>query len=295
MNLNNIAVVIPTFNRKSELLATLELLYKSQINEIKLTVIVVIDGSTDGTKQLLQKETPETIIVEGTGQWWFTKSLNEGIKKACEQKVDAILTLNDDVEFEVHYVQKMVEAWLSKGKNSIIGSLSVSADKPPKITYSGVSEFTQWNVKQISAIPFHTVYNKNIHNGLVPTITLVTRGMITSPVVYKALNFLDESMIQYGSDEDFGLRAHKAGYKLFINYDALIFENEKLTGKGNPRIEKSFFAFTRQFFNPYSKISLKKTVLIIWRHGYKLLLPITLLYIIAGSYKSFFINKKAIS
>ncbi len=289
-----IAVVVPTYNRKEQLRFTLLNLKKSKLENVLLLIIVVIDGSTDGTLEMLNDEFKEVCIVSGTGQWWFTKSLNQGIKKACEQKVDAILTLNDDVGFENDYIQKMVTAWLAKGKKSIIGSLSVSAEKPHKITYSGVAEFTKWNVKQISAISFHTPYDEKKYYGLVPTISLVTRGMITSPAVFKALNFLDERMIQYGSDEDFGLRAHKAGYKLFMNYDALIYENEKLTGKGNPRIEKSIIQFTRQFFNLYSKISIKKTILMIWKHGYKLLLPLTLLYIIAGSYKSFFVNKKAI-
>ena len=50
-----ISVVIPTYNRASSLRSTLESISKQSCNEDELEIIVIDNGSTDGTKDICTK------------------------------------------------------------------------------------------------------------------------------------------------------------------------------------------------------------------------------------------------
>ena len=71
-----IAAIIPTFNRKDYLKVLLSQLQNQNKERFTLEIIVVVDGSTDGTLEMLENEFPEVHIVKGTGDWWYTKSMN---------------------------------------------------------------------------------------------------------------------------------------------------------------------------------------------------------------------------
>ncbi len=95
-----IGAVIPTFNRAASLRTILTCLQtQSHTTSITTIPIIVVDGSTDGTLEMLATEFPTAVIVRGDGNWWYTRSINEGIKKARELDCNYILTLNDDLTF----------------------------------------------------------------------------------------------------------------------------------------------------------------------------------------------------
>ena len=71
-------LIIPVFNRKDTLINCLTLLRNQTFTDF--TTIVVDDGSSDGTSGVLKSDFPEVKIVAGDGSWWWSKSINEGIK-----------------------------------------------------------------------------------------------------------------------------------------------------------------------------------------------------------------------
>ena len=84
LNSADLCIIIPTFNRKKQLSVLLHQFKQQKSNGIRFNIVVVVDGSTDGTIELLESEFPEVIIVKGSGNWWFTRSLNEGCKYAVD-------------------------------------------------------------------------------------------------------------------------------------------------------------------------------------------------------------------
>ena len=77
MNSPDLSIVIPTFNRKQPLSILLNQFKGQKITGIEYKIVVVVDGSTDGTLEMLSSEFPEVFVVKGSGNWWFTKSMNE--------------------------------------------------------------------------------------------------------------------------------------------------------------------------------------------------------------------------
>ena len=106
-------ILIPVHNRKKFTHQCLLSLYK-QTNK-NFIVIVIDDGSTDGTEKMLTSEFPNVELLKGDGNLWWTKATNLGVKYALSQNAKYILILNDDTELSEDYIEKMLY-WSSKKK-----------------------------------------------------------------------------------------------------------------------------------------------------------------------------------
>ena len=149
-----IVIIIPTFNRKNCLEILLHQL-KNQIDDkLAIEIIVVVDGSTDGTEEMLEKGFPDAFIVIGTGNWWYTKSMNEGFKYARKLKPDYVLTLNDDIEIEHNYIKTLIDDFYKINEDCILGSISLTHEKPQLITGVGNRKIIKWRFKSIPYYKF---------------------------------------------------------------------------------------------------------------------------------------------
>ena len=72
-----IFIVIPIYNRKELTLACLASFAKQTYSEYEL--VIVDDGSTDGSQEAIKKIYPEATVIQGNGNWWWAKSVNEGV------------------------------------------------------------------------------------------------------------------------------------------------------------------------------------------------------------------------
>ncbi|MBL1177943.1 MAG: glycosyltransferase family 2 protein [Pantanalinema sp. GBBB05] len=88
-------IIIPVYNRKQitlDCLATLQ-----QTGDLdRYSVIVVDDGSTDGSATAIHARFPDVIILSGDGNLWWTGAMVQGMKYAIEQGAEFIIWLNDD-------------------------------------------------------------------------------------------------------------------------------------------------------------------------------------------------------
>lgn len=300
VNSTDLCIVIPTFNRKKQLSALLGQFQKQQVKDIQFKIVVVVDGSTDGTYELLETEFSDVHVVRGSGNWWFTRSMNEGCKYAVEQlHAKLILMINDDVQIPDHYLQSFINNYQTCGANSVIGSCSYSASKPHVITFSGLKNRNIWRFQKYKYMESYTPKEPGELKGVAPSVTLPTRGLLIPSKLLKEIGYMDEKHFpQYASDHDVVYRAAEKGASVFVSYDAYLFEHMELTSGGNARLAKSLGHFLKNIFtNKYSSNYFFKDARMTWRHWPKLLFPYYILRILLAmpfiyvKYK-FVINKK---
>jgi GT2 family glycosyltransferase len=280
----DVCIVIPTFNRKKQLCLLLTQLMQQKVNNIVYKIVVVVDGSTDGTYEVLSSEFPAVDVVKGDGNWWFTRSMNEGCKYAVNHlNPKLILTLNDDVQVPDNFLSEMLRNYYQSEENSIIGASSYSLSKPTMITFGGIERKNPITLKYYKYIAPYTPMEPGKLKGLKPSVTLPTRGMLISTYLIKKLNYLEEELFpQYSSDYDLVLRGSRLGYKVYISYDAYVYEDMDLTSSGNARLSKSFKDYIKNIFtNKYSSSYFFKDVHMAWRFGIKPLFPLYFLLILA--------------
>jgi GT2 family glycosyltransferase len=282
-----ISIIIPTHNRKFYLEKLLfDIKSQTEISNFQIDIYVVVDGSNDGTLEMLHSEFPNVHIIKGPGDWWITKSLNEGCKIALLTDTDYVVTFNDDIEIPENYFAKLNKILVKVGKDSLIGSLSVTKEEPHLITFSGIREINKLFLHQVPYFPYFQKYN-SYNKGIYLSKSLVTRGLIIPIKILKDLHCFDERFPQYGSDEDFCLRAIKKGYEAFISFDLVVYSHYKLTSKGTNYTKPGLIEFVKSFFNKYSVNSISKQIHFYIRHGVPVFLPFFLMIYFLASVKAY--------
>ena len=117
-----VEIVAPVHNRKAITLLCLRSLSRINSEGIDIHIVIVDDGSTDGTGEAIRREFPEVETVDGNGELWFTEGTNRGVLAALAHDPQFILTINDDAVFDSEFLQYMV-ATAQKYTRSIVGSL----------------------------------------------------------------------------------------------------------------------------------------------------------------------------
>ncbi len=294
-HIKKVAIIIPTFNRKAYLKKLLlQLAGQNNLLNIDLIPVIVLDGSTDGTSIMLEREFKEVVVLKGPGNWWWTKSVNEGIRYALHAfNPDALLLLNDDSQIGPEYTDSLVNALQLAGDRSIIGSLSITERVPHRVSFSGIKSINWYLLKKEIYHPGFEFLYKIPDKGLIPTYALNGRGTFLRTSLFKDLGYLNERVFpQYGSDDDLALRAWKKGYRVMISYSCKVIDRTEETSKGSALRGDNTSVFIKSFFSRHSVNYIPKQLSFFYFHGIKLLLPYYFAKFILGTSFAYFFKYK---
>ena len=277
-------VIIPVYNRKAFTRACLMCLCKQTYTAFQ--TIIVDDGSTDGTREMLERDFPEIIRLQGDGGLFWTGGTNRGVQHALDQGADLIVTLNNDVWIKEDYIENLVSAHKNY-PDALIGSINLTQEDPPRLLYAGIQSFNPWTAKFVKRGTFLKPYRKEF-SGLLPTHSLPGRGVLIPRNVFKKIGLFDDKYLRhYAADYDFSLRAKKAGFDLLVNMDNPVFspyEPERDGGK-----KQTFSRFVQSFFKFRSSNYLPINLRFLWRHyPYKLFFPIYFFIATSRNFIAFF-------
>lgn len=122
--------MIPTYNRKALLVRTLKSLAELNFPKDDYEVIVIDDGSTDGTKGEIDKkkdELPYTLQYHWQENAKLSVARNNAIKHS---KGDIIVSIDDDMLFPKDWLKKLIEP-LKNPKVGVVGGPPVAPKKLP--------------------------------------------------------------------------------------------------------------------------------------------------------------------
>lgn len=240
-----VSVVIPVYNRIKYTLACIETLKSQTYGDFR--IIVVDDGSTDSTAEVISEKFPDVIILKGDGNLWWTKAMNIGVQHVLSLEhtgADYVLELNNDLIVKPDYIEQLVKA-AQKNPHSLIGSVSADINNPNSVHYAGII----WNP--------YLAHRRPALNGalkldqlqkdheFIETSYLPGRGTLIPIGCFKEIGlFDDKNFPQYNADHDHSLRAHNAGYKLLVSTKAVVFSHVNDTGL-NAMKKLSFFQYLK--------------------------------------------------
>lgn len=221
----NVAVVMPTHNRWIEARKSIECLladsYESKI------IILVDDGSVDGTYEYCCEQFPNVHLHKGHGDLWWSGAINQGVEHAQQNNADFILWLNDDNRVENHTITKLIESHRRLGPRSIVCAITKSiatgeyewAGDPPRWH----PEFGKWGQPDLNNLD---VPLEHPPGG---------RGVLFPIDCFKEIGGIDQkSFPHYWADHDFHYRAMNAGYKYYLATEAVVWNVPNKKREGTP-------------------------------------------------------------
>ncbi|MCX5751413.1 MAG: glycosyltransferase family 2 protein [Candidatus Saganbacteria bacterium] len=235
-----IGVAIATHNKKELLRECLLKLYNSDYANIY--VVVVDDGSIDDTVDMVNKEFPLAIVLQGDGNLWWTGATNLAIEKCLGNNCDYIFLLNPDVMVFPETLSSLLEN-SEKHAPLISAALVMSYGKTDLVWWGGAkkifSSFPFWalslTIKRGADIRFLSLkgsYVTNIVHG---------RGVLVPRLILEKIGLYDQiAFPHYGADVDFSARVIEAGFEMQIVPGAKVFLRVESTGHPLMALNKGF-------------------------------------------------------
>ncbi|WP_020528955.1 glycosyltransferase family 2 protein [Flexithrix dorotheae] len=261
-----IYIIIPVFNRKHFTKDCL-LSLREQTNK-NFKIVVVDDGSTDGTSDMLRADFSEVDILFGDGNLFWTAATNLGIKYALEKDASHILTLNNDVIALPDYIEKMIY-WSEKYPNALLGSLALEkgTDKP---TYGG--EIINWANHTYKYLLDQLPQEEQ--KGLHKVTHFPGRGLLIPSQVFNKIGlYAEKALPHYMADHDFTHKALRNNFEIYCNFDAKLYTYPEASGDHQNRKKKSLQKYYNHLFDIRGGGNIRNFIVYTFRNCPPLFIP----------------------
>jgi GT2 family glycosyltransferase len=206
-------VVIPTYQRRESVLRLLRALSAQTFAPERFEVIVAMDGSTDGTRELLSS-------FEAAYRVRSCWHANRGRAAACNSAIrmsegDVVVILDDDMEPAPGWLAAHFAAHAPGSRRCVMGAAPIvtAGGSPPLERYMAV-KFNEHLAK--IARPGHRFALRDFYSG----------NTSARRQVLEEVDLFDEDFTVYGHEDlELSLRLQRAGVELAFSDEAIAYQH----------------------------------------------------------------------
>ena len=192
--LPTVSVIIPTYNRKDMLRDTLNSLALQTYPKDCFEVIIVDDGSTDGTEKIAEQSFPFTLRYFRQSNQGATEARNMG---ARQSQAEFLVFLDDDILLEQDYLTYLIREPATNQKRIMVGTVNIQCDEVTP--FSRTLDTSLAAHQNSTELAFTDVYSNNM---------AIRRKVYFEVGMFQDLGFLGSSS---WCDVDLGYRAYRQG------------------------------------------------------------------------------------
>lgn len=207
-----VSVVVLSWNGRADTLACLRSL--ERVEYTPFDVIVVDNGSVDGSADAIAAQHPGVTLVRNEHNLGFAGGMNVGIRAALQQGADGVLTLNNDMVAEPGFLGPLAAALGSDSRAGAACSQILFANEPPRVWYAGARYQPRRGYQGR-----HTLYGRApLPSSRPPYETDRACGgaMLVPRRVLEAVGLFDDALFAYAEDVEWSLRARALGYRVLV-------------------------------------------------------------------------------
>jgi GT2 family glycosyltransferase len=219
-----LAVVVLTFDSRNDVGACLEAL-RVQVRPGD-AVLVVDNGSSDGTVDAVRRAHPWAELIENGANLGYAAGNNAGIRLALERGFDAILVLNPDAVPEPEAVEMLLEAFVAAPRAAGFQPVLLSRAFPgradslglrPRRTFGGEDAGRGGPVPSVSSLPS-------------PIFGPCGAAALYRSDALRATGLLDEGLFLLEEDLDLAYRLQAAGWDALLVPSARVVHRRGVSG-----------------------------------------------------------------
>lgn len=214
------SVIVLTLNGSDVIRPCLDSLLQSDYPAFE--VLVVNNGSTDATAEIVARDYPRVRLINNPRNLGFAGGMNEGIKAALG---DILIPLNDDTIIPPSMIRELVQPILRDPKVGIVGCKILFPDRKT-IQHAG-------GVILPNGLTDHFGYNEEDRGQWDEPreVDYVTGCCIAVPRrIFEELGMLDARYFPiYYEEVELAVRVKRAGYKIFYQPSAFLYHMESKT------------------------------------------------------------------
>lgn len=272
----DLSIVLVCWNNKTYLDPCLKSLYEGGLKST-FDVVVVDNGSTDGSQQMLAEKYPEVKLIQNEENVGLGKASNQGIEVTNGQYV---LLLNNDTLVNGPALDMLVEFLDAHPEAGAVGGKLLNPDGSFQSGYASFStlqeEFliiTHIGEMLWAGYPSHGDSNVIKSTGWLSSACLLVRRSALDQV-----GLLDESYFIYGDEADLQYRLKIAGWKVYFLPDSTIihfggrsmdrWKRRRMVYRGKMLFYKKNYGFISTFFLRLLFFVMSLLKLLIWCIGF---------------------------
>lgn len=241
--MDNIAVLVTSFNRKELTLKCLHtLFFQDGINtNFECSVFLLDDGSSDGTGIAIKNQFPKVNIIHGSGDLYWNRGMHMAWKNAIasKQKFDYFFWLNDDVQLYNYALKHLINCSKQTSSKAIICGVFESKKDSQIISYGGGN------------INGKKYYPNKLKTKQPQECTIINgNGVLVPKFVYSKVGLIDPIFSHSLGDHDYALRAGKLGIKSYTSKEFIGYCKKNKLPPIWCRPEVNFFKRLKSLYSP---------------------------------------------
>jgi GT2 family glycosyltransferase len=178
-----------------------------------IRVLLVDNGSADGTPEKVRRAYPEVEVIENGKNLGFPGGNNVGIREALSKGANFVILLNNDTVVDKDFARELLSVAVQDKKVGMATSKIYFYDRPETIWFAG-GDISIWTGRSR-----HEGYGE-VDRGQYDNIVEIGRPCACSLLVTRSfledVGLLDEDLFLYGEEIDWALRARQKGYQSIL-------------------------------------------------------------------------------
>lgn len=244
-------VLMPVFNRL-ELTKNIIQCLHSQVVDEAINLVIVDDGSTDGTSDYLSSQDNLTVL-QGDGNLWWGGSIDLALHYVFKiaKSDDWVMFVNNDTQFKSGFLQCLLDTARSKAP-AAVGSIIRNEKSPHSLLSIGAKIDSWWLLVSDKLNTINNNSNVSDSQSFVEVDALSGRGVLFPVSVLKAVGGMRPKWLpHYLADYELSLRVRSAGYHLWIDTNAAVYsKDEHGSAYHAPSLREKFFSVRSPSYLP---------------------------------------------
>ena len=235
-----VIVIILSWNRLNDTLECLESVKK--IDYQNFDTIVVDNGSTDGSVEVVGKRYSDIILIRNERNLGFAVGNNIGIEKAMEMGGDYVFLLNNDATIDAACLHELVETSESDSRIGAVGPKILLYQDSTRVWYAG-GEILFREAISVS----RGLFKKDCpsYNTMREVSFITGCAMLVKRSVIEKVGQFDPEYISYMEDTDWCWRIRQKGFKLLYVPSARVYHKVSQSFGSPPYNEKTMYMLGR--------------------------------------------------